>query len=305
MTRLIRWLALMCLASPAAAQGTDSLFVGVLRADGIAVPYAMYSAGEWTWLPWDSVPAAIHRRSGEPWHLVRPDQPQLAIRGGSVIRFTGGDAMYEEWGLVTDFGPREVADGSFPIDRVGAILSRTESAVAFARVDLDSAVAERHLSFLRPHFENAETRALRADAADDEAGRGRLGHPRAPDARGRARLSLVQLHRSAGPVGDGHLSYAVLRRVYPVPSDGGVACDAITELGAWVSERDGELSLIEDALTLDSCTEMQLSIATPYVALVLGERTFVLAEYSAYEGSSHAVLALEEGQLIDTLPARW
>lgn len=301
----IRWLALLCLAAPASAQGTDSLFVGVLRADGIAVPYAAYSAGQWSWLPWDSIPLAIQRRSGEPWYLVRPDQPPLTIRGGSIIRFTGGDAMYEEWGLVTDYSPREIADGSFPINRVGAILSRPHPAVAFARVDLDTPTAERHLAFLRTHFEEAETRALRADAAGEEDGRGRLGHPLSAEARGRATLSLSQLHRSAGAVGEGHLSFVVLRRVYSVPAEGGVTCEAISELGAWVRERNGDLFLIHEALTLDNCTEMQLSIATPYAAIAIGERIFVLAELSAYEGSSHAVLTLEEGQLIDVLPARW
>lgn len=305
MTHLIRALALLLLSTPAVAQDTDTLFAGVLRADGIAVPYAAYAQGEWSWLPWDSVPSAFHRRSDEQWYLIRPDQPPLTIRGGSVVRFTGGDAMYEEWGMVTDYGSREVDDEAFPVDRVGAILSRPDSAVGFAPVDLESSLAERHLSLLRLRFDDAEARALQADSADDEAERGRLGHPRTRAERGGATLRLVQLQRSAGPVGEGHLTYAVLRRVYPVPTEGGVTCEAISELGAWVIERDNGLSLIKDALTLDNCTEMQLSVATPYAAIFPEGRTFVLAENSAYEGSSHAVLALEEGRLIDALPPRW
>ena len=301
----IGWAALLWLASPAAGQQPDTLLVGVLRADGIAVPYAAYAEGRWTWLPWDSIPTAVQRRSGEPWYLIRPDQPPLAIRGGSVVRFTGGDTMYEEWGVVTDHAPRKPADGLYPIARLGAVLSRPGPAVAFLPVEPGSPEAERHLELLRARFDGAEAQALTSEAPEAGADRGRLGHPGSLEIRRRATLRLTTLYRSADPVGEGYLTYAVLRRVYPVPAGGEVSCEAISELGAWVHEREGELSLIEDALTLDNCTEMQLSAAHPHAAVLLDGRTFLLIEHSAYEGSEHAVLLLDGGVLSEALPPRW
>ena len=81
--RLLGPLALLQLASPAAAQSADSVLVGVLRTDGIVVPYTVYAEGRWAWLPWDSIPLTIRRRDDEPWYLVRAERPPLRLGGGS------------------------------------------------------------------------------------------------------------------------------------------------------------------------------------------------------------------------------
>lgn len=305
MIRSLGRLALVLVASPAAAQNADTVYVGVLRADGIAVPYAAYADGRWSWLPRGEIPLAIDRRSGEPWFLVRPHRPPTRVRGGSIVRFTGGDTMYEEWGVVTDYVPRELGDGMFPAGRVGVILSQPLAAVAFAPVERSSSLAERHLAFLRPHFDRAEAGALAREELEDRDRRIRLGHPTSADARRGETLRLLELRRSTDTVGKGYLSYAVIRRVYPAAPAANAACEAISEYGAWVDERNGDLSVVDDALTLERCTEMQLSVAQPHAALVLGERTFVLAEYSEYEGTRHAILEFDQGQLVAALPGRW
>lgn len=68
------------------AQASEGLVVGLLRADGIALPFARYSDGTWPRLPYHSIPAAFDAGS---WLLL----PSRAA-GGRVQRLVSGSLVY-------------------------------------------------------------------------------------------------------------------------------------------------------------------------------------------------------------------
>lgn len=290
-------------AAPLGSQAAGPLLVGVLRADGVAVPYAAYERGRWSRLPWDSVPDAVALHDG-PWYQVRAHAPDRRLRGGSVVRFTGpGDLNYEAWGVITDFAPRRLPDPQrFPVARAGAVLSRPHPAVAFEPLPPGAPEGRRLFGLLAPEFERREAQQLAGGDPGVAPDRARLGHPRARSARAGAPLRLVRAYRTEAPVNGRGLFYAVLRRTYPPFVRGNTYYGPRTVLGAWVGEERGRLRLFGAALQLDTESEMQVSVAEPFVALAFGGRAYVLAEFSGYESTERTVLEVGPAGAARVLP---
>jgi hypothetical protein len=71
-----------------------SLIVGLLRSDGIVLPFAAYGDGNWTRLDRDSIPRSIIQYDNNWYHAVSEDSFQ-PLTAGSIVRFVLGDEMYE------------------------------------------------------------------------------------------------------------------------------------------------------------------------------------------------------------------
>lgn len=304
-TMRLNWLAVLALlaSSEAVAQRPDPLMVGVLRADGIAVPFATYAGGQWTRMPWDSVPDDVRRHEG-PWYLVRARGPHRVLRRGSVVRFVGSDDWYEPWGVVTDFAPRRVSANSFPADRVGVVLSRPHEAVAFGEVGVDAPEARRLLALLRPEFARREAGQLaRETRAGPTPDRSPTGHPRAAATRSRSPVRVAGVERTEARVNGRRLFLAVLHREYPAFQKENTVYRPSSVLSAWVAEdAGGRLRLLGATLQLDGGSGMQVSVPQPFAALRLGGRLYVLAEFGGYEMTERAVLQVGEADISSVLP---
>lgn len=158
------------------AQETESLRVGLLRSDGIAVPFARYSASGWTRLPFDSIPSELRDSLG-PWHLVTAEGEMQVLSAGSLLYFdpSSSETWYEAWGQVTEFAPRSFSDG-FPMRRVGALLSRRVPATPLRLLDSVSVEWAQTRTLVRSRFDALEEEEIaRARLADDQ--RFPSGHP--------------------------------------------------------------------------------------------------------------------------------
>lgn len=267
-------------AESRSAGGPESLFVGVLRADGAIVPYASYAGGEWKRLPGDAAPDGIalaHRR----WYYVRSDG-LAPLQAGSIVRFTGSHTWYEGWGVLTDFPARLVDQSSFPIPRLGAVVSQPISAVAFQATTDDG---PEILTVLRSEFERQEEEQLRSTPS--------FGHPQTPAARRLRPIRREAIYRTVAELGGGQVYYVILRREYsPVTKGGGTLYRPMSVLSAWLFKDAGRFNVASASLQLDSGSEMQISTAQPFAALRLDNHEYVLAEFGQYEASDRTVLEL-------------
>jgi hypothetical protein len=109
-------------------------------------------------------------------------------------------------------------------------------------------------------------------------------------------------YRTEAPVNGRGLFYAVLRREYPRLVKANTAYQPVSVLGAWVSQEEGQLRLLDATLQLDSGSGMGISVAEPFAALALDGRVYVLAEYGQYEGSERTVLELRRTGAARVLP---
>ncbi len=300
MIRAMALAALLALAgAPAGAQTRDTLVAGILRADGIALPFAAYARGRWSRIPFSAVPLSIERYRGA-WYHPRPGAPPLRLATGSVVRFISGDDFYEEWGVVTDYAPRRAARPGFPVERAGVVLSQPHPAVLFHALPAGSREARRMVAALRASFDALEAREM--DTAAGQGDRTRTGHPLARSRRTAFPLRARTVYRSAAPRAGARLYHVALRRAYPAPRGAAVPCEALSDLEAWVAERQGRLEVLEAELRLGSCTEMHLRALEPFAAVTLGTRTFILAETFGYESSERTVLELGGGRITPALP---
>lgn len=286
---------------PAGAQNpADSLIVGVLRTDGIVVPYAVYAEEGWSRIDHDSIPLSIIRRD-EPWVHVAADGTTMLLQPGSLIRFTSGDSWYESWGQVTDYCPRTIPFG-YPVDRFGAVLSEGREIHPMVRHDSDS-VPVAVAALIRERFEALEGEEVRRLSGDTLTGLLQFGTPIAADRRqGEVEVEVLF---SGGPIDSGgRLHYFAATRRYPSvphPDPRYVPYRPFTRLNGWILARDGKLALIEHDLFVTCCAGMEVTRYQPFALLLLEGRTFVMAELGGWEGSLRTIFELDGSRLVKVL----
>lgn len=277
-----------------------SLIVGLLRSDGIVLPFAAYGDGNWTRLDRDSIPRSIVQYDDDWYHAVAEDSFQ-ALTAGSIVRFLSGDAWYEPWGQITDFHPRAIPYYK-PVDRVGMVLSEARRVQLMRRVETDLVPAQL-IALIREEFERTERSAALREAPGYREGVLRLGHPVDSTARAKEPLLFPTFyHGKFG--GDGAMLYYFLaKRAYPVvPNEkpGYSAYEPFTVFQGWVLSRGGSYALSQPRMTLTCCSGMDVGGLKPFAVLTLGKRHFVIAETWGWEYGEKTILEVK-GSGIETV----
>jgi hypothetical protein len=279
-------LALAAVANaPLQAQISHPLTVGLLRSDGVVLPFAHWGGVHWTTLPPDEIPGpALHI---DRWYLSTRGGGFRVLKAGSIVKFSDGDNFYEEWGQITDFAPRHFEVRSFPRPRVGVVLSRPERVVHLRPVPQGDPVARRITALVRSELDRQDSATTR---------RVMSGNTLSAAERMRLPVRIVTLDASAERVGGERIYFYIAERQYPGCESGALEGLAV--------ESKGAVRLVSPRFQLGDCegkgrTTLRLDAIVP-----LREGVFLIGEASEWEGATRVVLELTASGVRGVVPAR-
>ncbi len=290
-------------ARHAAIERAEPIWVAALKGDGALVPVAQYLGGHWV-NSWPKPDEQLEKdlrvledvpRSWFQGSLPRTWYPSAPAVGGAPIRIRKPVKAQAHcqgvWGFSTDVEPS--ADRSSYHETVGTATTVLKGVKPFADVVQASREALNLASFLRPSFETFESAAIEKKVAKGESVGGRLasGHPVLEGER-RVKELTVEGRWAPVPAPGRSLYFFSASRAYAEPvksQDQG--CDALSLFQGWVLERqNGGRVLLHKGLTLTNCYGKEVVSMTPFVALNVDGKTFLIAVLHGYEDERYEIL---------------
>ncbi|MFN2564393.1 MAG: hypothetical protein ABR499_05195 [Gemmatimonadaceae bacterium] len=270
--------------APADAQGTRPLTVGLLRADGFALPFAHWGGVEWTTLRSDSLPIDVHYV--DRWYLstgngFRP------LTAGSMVSFMDGDNFYEGWGQLTDFSPRRFEPRSYPRPRVGVVLSRPERLIHLRSVGRSDPLRAQISRLIRAELDRQDSATVQ---------RFMTGSTLSARERTRLPVRLAKLEASHERVSGERIYLYVAERDYPGCETGA--------LQGFALEKNGALRLVSPQFELSDCEGKGRARLTIEAILPLPEGVFLLGEESGWESATRVVLEMTPSGIRRVVPRR-
>lgn len=265
-TLLACTLVLVACASAVAQEGRP-LYVGLVRGDGIVVPFAAFDdTGVIDWDPRDLWWI-------DTWYFFGRDGSTAELRVGATVEIP--EDWYDTWGQMTDLSPRDFEPGAYPVKRVGIALSHPRELIGFERMEEADGLRERLAESLRPVFDRLEA----AEAA-------RI--PAELDAVGPAEIESIDAAALAA-TGDS-IFYVSAERRYSKPDH--PSCFGSSLLYTWVLGRGKKLELLDPRFFVTDCDYREVRWLDPLGVLEVGGRTFVLVEEYGWEQTERYVLEL-------------
>jgi hypothetical protein len=267
------------------AQVSHPLTVGLLRSDGVVLPFAHWGGLQWATLPREELPSpALHI---DRWYLSTSGGGFRALKAGSIVRFVEGDTFYEEWGQLTDFAPRHFEVRSFPRPRIGIVLSRPERVVHLQPVGRGDPAARRVTALVRAELD-------RQDSATTK--RFMSGNTLSAAERVRLPMRIVTLEASAARVRGERIYFYVVERQYPGCESGALEGLAL--------EIKGTVRLVSPRFQLGDCEGKGRTTLRLDGILVLAGGVFLIGETSEWEGSTRVLLELTASRVREVVPLR-
>ena len=309
LTRVCLLGCLMALWAPVAAGqvAADQFIVGVLRANGIIIPFARYDGTHWA----NSWPEPIYRTPAPLEQIPREwlggndltPNWRLWLPAGSTHAVRVLDLQYADtgcdgnWGLSTDF-PKSlnVKPNNCPHPTIGIALSSDRP----LKPMLPANHSKLPFSALEHAFKESEDREI-SPLRRVPSG---LEYLRPPDADSRTAVP-IRVERAWRTILDsGELIYYIeANRSYARPAgsnDSG--CDNISAFRGWfVQARGQEVRVVNARLGLTDCDFKGARFTTPMGLLVLEDGTYVITEDDGWESRSYEVLKIESGSVIPVL----
>jgi hypothetical protein len=277
------------------ASPTDRRLVGLLRSDGVVVPFAEQVAGQWT------LPGMTAPRDGAPdladapaaWFASGSTTPSwwlfvtLTGRAGTLTTSKTLQARshcQSIWALASDLPAIPLKETEVHT-AAGVAATGDTTLEPFVTLPNDSGEARRIVAWLKSAFDRDEEAA--AKAAPDR-------NPRAPAASDRERLPIAieRIVRSKSAVGGRALYYIEAVRHLPTNARGSRDdCGLQSFWTGWLSEvpATGELAILTSRLDLTDCDRKGSSSTIPLALLRSGGDTVVVAIDRFWESEQYAM----------------
>jgi hypothetical protein len=276
--------------SQARAQQSDSTLVAIVRADGVALPFARFDGRRWS--PYPEPAEARARRFPQRFELpavwavhYANGSAKRTVRGGSSVVFNDeSETWYEEWGQITD-APSRIGRDSYPLERAGLGVSGDAlraPAITFAEASARSPTWQVN----RREVERAFRRAVDTVARE-------LGPMR-----------LRSLHIARSNVDGAQLFYVEGFAVQtPAPRKD---CPPGVYYQAWFRRSASVPSVVhEDTRAGYDCDSPGAEPAkvVPFGVVRLAKRFFIAVELIEYEGGTRQLFELTRTSLTPSYPA--
>jgi hypothetical protein len=284
----------------------DGPFVlGVVRADGILLPFASYDDGDWK-TPWPSdvanraMPVALSDIprgwwGGAPpsgWRLWAPDAAGAAALNVTVpVMFAAG--RFRRLGLKTDRAPSPAALAPFlmPYPKAGLAVSGDVPVRPISRVSVLGGAFARILPSIRGELLDAEDRTI--------AGvRSATGWRHPFDRRTRAALEpeLESWYTSALHDSKRHASYLEIVKKYPPgPEDDG--CGLQTVISGWMHDAEpGDEPKTAFRAVVTYCDRDRASFMMPFGQIAVRNRTHWIYQLAGPDHEWYLVTELTPGR---------
>jgi hypothetical protein len=296
---------------PLLAQGgddtSDGAFVlGVLRRDGVVLPFAAHDGRRWR-APWPadmrSVELPISLESIDPdwWGRAAPPQSMTLWAGGKprgdlklvapvMIRLQCGTRL----GISTNYYPAELPPppSEQPYPKDGLVISGGQAIDQIDTVSGDSPARQMVALEIAEEFDREENRAASQFM--------RWEHPVRRQDRRKIPIDIETLHRA--PMEDaGWTAYYVeaVRRYEPGPQDEG--CGLLTSVRGWL--RDGPKGERESELSaqITYCDRYGLTFMLPLGLLKMRSGTYWVYQVAGYEREAYLIARPRRNSIERTL----
>jgi hypothetical protein len=293
-------LAMAFVVGAAAAPAETPFALGVLRRDGILLPFAAFNGHEWrvTWPATDTdaaLPISLsdvpQKWWGDPgahaswtaWTLGEASLAPhpLALRKPELVRIFCSHRL----GIETDDRGGPVDPREPTVAKQGVAIGAAAGAVMLESVNevsLFSADARRIEATILDEFNKQETRAANHFTS--------WQHPYTERERKQYPIRLEALYRASDTTSRGGwmTSYVeAVRRFPPDPEDNG--CGLITFVRGWVIEQPGRKPLIDIGARVTYCDREDVSFMLPFGKIVAGGESYWVYQMSSWRDEIYFV----------------
>jgi hypothetical protein len=295
MIKIVRWAAGVVVglgivaATRVQGQEKNPTLVGIVRSDGVILPFAEFDGRQWRSFPSPGADSATHTPQTfdlpTRWsvHFANGSRRRTAVGGSSVEFITDSESSYDTWGQLTSLSPRAIGANEYlPRDRVGVAVSGD----AFDVPVTTFVARDDQSTFWTVNRRKIET-AFR-QAADTLA-------PNVETVR------LRQLHIARENVDGAQLFYVEaigLRRSAGTQRD----CAPAVYYQAWIRRPSGssDLKVVDHAIEAGADCDSpgaEPTRHTPMGVIRLGGRRFIAVERTFYEGGNRQLFELTQTSL--------
>jgi hypothetical protein len=306
MTRTVRAIVMAAAlaATVGAADSPRAAFgVGVLRRDGVIIPFAAFNGKRWS-TPWPppqgdlTVPVTLGAVPSRWWGPTRPlDEWQATTAAGArAVRVVQPDWVdilcVRQIGLRTDYRSDQLIPPrtAQPYPKDGLAVSPPQ---AIDRIQIVPAAAlelRPLLPVLLTSFNDAERRV-----------EGRAGHP----VERRAREGVAPTIEAVYAAGDNpRVYYVEATRSYRQLGQPAGECAAIGFGTGWFVRDSAGVRMLTMATDLLNCNRQGASYMLPLGALTVVDRLFWLAQFSGWDHERYVVLDIKK-KSVDVIVNTW
>src|SRR5438067_2547962 len=288
-------LSLLAVVAAAAAE-PSGFTVGVLRRDGVVIPFATYDGKRWSphWPPADrdpEIPINLRSVPSKWWGPAGPRdvwQPWIGNRTGSTIRVLQPDVVdahcVKQVGLRTDYRssqPQAPRDEQ-PYPKDGLVVSPQQTIEPIEVIDAKAPQLSDLAAVLQAAFDKAE----RVTA-------GGFHHPVPQDVRERTtpKIEAVYAFGQAPRIYyvEAIREYGFLTSYDHWPFDDAPTCGAAYGTG-WFARDDKGFHPLDVSVRIVRCDRYGSTYMLPFGAMHLGGRVYWIAQFSGWDHERYVVV---------------
>lgn len=280
-------------AVPLLGQGKGSFGLGVLRRDGVLIPFAAYNGRSWTadWagidttelpISLDAVPKRWWGAPGPaaPWtaHFFDGRTQPLALKRPAHLRVFCGTHL----GVQTDYqgGEFDLRDPTIAKDALA--VAGTVEVQPIVPISLHAQDAKRIVEGITDVFNQEEK-----DAAERFMN---WFHPYGETLRKSYPIELEAFYRAreTTPAGTWSTSYIEAVRRFPARL-GDQDCGLITFVRGWILEREGQKPVIDIGARITYCDRADVSFMQPLARLIIDREPYWVYQVSSWRDELYGV----------------
>lgn len=276
-----------------AVETTPHLTLGVLRADGLVIPFASYD-GRWS-VPWPSslrnltIPIGLRDVEAKWWGAAGADAPWKAVLQGGTIRPLKLQLLRQfrvfctdRLGVQTDYRGAPPSPEEPTVAKDGLAIAGDATVLPIDRVGKDSTDRASTAQAITGDFNEAERIAASSFS--------NWKHPYKAEQRHTYPIEVEALYRSREQTKRGawRVSYVEAVRTFPAkPADKG--CGLITYAYGWILEREGKKPRIELRARVTYCDREGVSFMQPFGRLVLRDEVYWISQMSSWRDEVYTI----------------
>jgi hypothetical protein len=278
-------------AVPMRGDSRSAFGLGVLRRDGILVPFCSYNGRGWTadWTPEAVLPISLADIPKRWWGAPGPTAPwtawlldgttrPLALKRPEHFRAFCGASL----GVQTDYPPGAFNPRDPSVVKDGLAIAGDAKLLPVVQISVMSPDARRLVEAIADDFDREER--LAADRFNAWV------HPFGDAARKAFPIELEAFYRAhdSTPSGEWATNYIEAVRRFPArPGDDD--CGLITFVRGWVLERPGQKPVVDIGARITYCDRADVSFMLPFGRLLIDREPYWVYQISSWRDEIYGV----------------